>query len=162
MLAAIAGILAASAGARADDCATVMTAIFAQAKLPYASSGVMAMPGQPPRSTEVVVTGAKMYVQVNGAWQSQPYSAQEVIDRATENAKKTKSTCQKIGAEAVNGEAATVYADHEETPRGVVDNRIWISDSRGLPLKIEVKLGSGTTTTQTTRYDDIQPPAGAK
>lgn len=146
----------------ADDCATIQSAMFAQAKVPYASSMTTSQPGQPVSRGESVVTGTKMYVQVNGAWQSMPYSAQEIIDRVTENAKKSKQTCQKVGAELVAGEATTVYSDHEETPRGVVDSRIWLSDSSGLPLRLETHFASGMSFTSTIRYDNIQPPAGAK
>jgi hypothetical protein len=155
----------ASLSARADDCATVISAQFAQAKAPYAATTTMSQPGQPVSRSEMVVSGATMYFQVGGAWQSMPYSAQEVIDRSTENAKKAKvkPTCQKFGAEQVSGEAATVYNVHEEAKDGdAIDSRIWISDSRGLPLKLEVHLGSGTSFTETTRYDGIQPPTGAK
>lgn len=148
--------------ARADDCATIRSAMFAQAKVPYARTMTTIQPGQPVSRGEMVVTGTKMYVQVNGAWQSMPYSAQEMIDRATENAKKSKQTCRKVGAELVDGEATTIYSDHEETPRGVVDSRIWMSDSRGLPLKLETHFESGMSLSSTVRYDNIQPPAGAR
>ena len=148
--------------ARADDCATVLSAVFAQAKVPYASTMTTSQPGQPVSRVEAVVIGTKMFVQVNGAWQSMPYSAQEMIDRSTENAKKSKQTCRKVGVELVDGEATTIYSDHEETSRGIVDSRIWISDSRGLPLKIEAHFEGGMSFTSTVRYDNIQPPAGVK
>jgi hypothetical protein len=148
--------------ARADDCATVLSAVFAQAKVPYASTMTTSKPGQPVSRNEAVVIGTKMYVQVNEAWQPVPYSAQEMIDQITENAKKSKQTCRKVGVELVDGEATTIYSDHEESPRGIVDSRIWISDSRGLPLKIEAHFESGMSFTSTVRYDNIQPPAGAK
>ena len=148
--------------ARADDCATILSAMFAQAKVPYASTMTMIQPGQPVSRSKSVVTGTKMYVQVNGVWQSMPYSAQEMIDRATENAKKSKQTCRKVGVELVDGEATTIYSDHEETPRGGVDSRIWMSDSRGLPIKLETHFESGVSFTSTVRYDNIQPPVGVK
>jgi hypothetical protein len=148
--------------ARADDCATVLSAVFAQAKVPYASTMTTSQPGQPVSRNESVVIGTKMYVQVNGAWQSMPYSAQGMIDRATENAKKAKQTCRKVGAELVDGEATTIYSEHEETSQGIVDSRIWLSDSRALPLKLETHFESGMSFTSTVRYDNIQPPAGAK
>lgn len=160
----VGALAAASLSARADDCATVISAQFAQAKAPYAAITMMSQPGQPVSRSEMVVIGATMYFQVAGAWQSMPYSAQEVIDRSTENAKKAKvkPTCQKFGAELVSGEAATVYNVHEDKDGDAIDSRIWISDSTGLPLKLEVHLGSGTSFTETTRYDRIQPPTGAK
>jgi len=157
------GITIASIAARADDCATVMSANFAQAKVPYASTTTSSQPNQPLVRSELVVIDTKMYFQVNGAWQSMPYSAQELIDRETEKAKKSKlkPTCQKVGAEIVNGEATTVYSADEDNGGQIIDSRVWISDSRSLPLKLEVHIGSMTMTV-TTRYDNIQPPAGAK
>ncbi len=159
----VAAILgAAPAAAQADDCATIMSAMFAAAKVAYASSITTTIPGQPAKQSTVVVTGGTMYVQVNGAWHSMPYSAQEIIDRATEKAKTSKQICQKVGAEDLNGEAATIYSHHVENNRTVADGRVWISDASGLPLKIDEHFDGGMAFVQTTRYDNIQPPAGAK
>lgn len=162
--AGILGVLAATAlPARADDCAAIMSGMFAQAKVPYISNSTTSQAGQPAVHVQMVVTGGKMYVEVMGAWHSTPYSAQDVIDRTTQNQKKTKQTCQKTGAEAVNGEAATLYTEHEDNSGKVADSRVWISDRSGLPLKLEMRFG-GLPMTQTSefRYDNIQPPAGAK
>ena len=148
--------------ASADECATIFAAVITQAKAPYAASATISHPGQPDKKVEQVNIGDKMYVEVTGAWQSMPYSAQEVIDRATEKRKTSKQTCAKVGAETVSGEAATIYTDHEETPKGTVDSRLWLSDARGLPLKVEMHFQSGMVMNQLLRYDNVQAPAGAK
>ena len=148
--------------ALADACGTVMDAMFAQAKLPYAGSGDMIHPGKAPMHTEVVVTGGKMYVQVMGRWQSMPFSAEETISTAKQKMAETRHVCRQAGTDAVNGEAATIYAEHADKA-GAVESRMWISDSRGLPLKVEVKVPSGgMTQTLEYHYDNIQAPAGVK
>lgn len=162
--AGILGVLAATRlPARADDCAAIMSGMFAQAKMPYASDSTTSQTGRPPTHVKMVVSGGKMYIQAMGAWQSVPYSSQEVIDKVTQNQKTTKQTCRKIGAEAVNGEAAALYTEHEDNNGKIVDSRVWISDSGGLPLKLEIRFG-GLPITQTSefRYDNVQPPAGVK
>lgn len=147
--------------ARADDCATVMAAAIAQAKTPYAGSMTITHPGQPPRSNQIVNTATKTYVQVNGAWQSMPYDAQETVDHIMDVAKKSTQACQKVGAETVNGEATTVYTEHSDNGKTVGDGRIWISNGNDLPVKLEMHFKSGETMVQESHYDNIQPPAGA-
>lgn len=157
------GMAVLSSAARAEDCSTtLMDAMFAMAKTSYASTIVLTMPGAPATPSEMVVSGAKMYARVNGAWVSSPYSTQDTIDSMTAASKKSKMTCQKVGSETVNGEAATLYADREESKTNTVESRIWISDARGLPLKIESNLGKGASTAQTIRYDGVQPPPGVR
>ena len=148
--------------ALADACGTVMDAMFAQAKLPYAGGGDMIHPGAAPMHTEVVVTGGKMYVMVMGKWQSMPFSAEETISTAKQKMAESTHTCQQVGSETVNGEGATIYSEHADKAGGV-ESRVWISDSRGLPLKVEVKVPSGAMTqTMEYHYDNIQAPAGVK
>jgi len=148
--------------ALADACGTVMDAVLAQAKLSYAGAGDMIRSGQAPMHTEVVVTGGKMYVLVMGKWQSMPFSAEETISTAKQKMAATTHSCQQAGTEAVNSEAATIYTEHADMA-GAAESRMWISDSRGLPLKVEVKLpGGAMTQTLEYRYDNIQAPAGVK
>jgi outer membrane lipoprotein-sorting protein len=149
--------------ARADDCGIVMAAALAQAKTPYAGAMTMSEPGKPPNRNAVISTGTKMYVQVEGgAWQSMDYNPQEMIDLMNENLKKSTQTCQKSGSESVNGEAATVYTQHSDNGKVVADSRIWISDRRGLPLKLETHFKDGMSLVQETHYDNVQAPAGVK
>jgi outer membrane lipoprotein-sorting protein len=146
----------------ADACGTVMDAMFAQAKLPYAGSGEMVQSGQAPMHTAVVVTGGKMYVQVMGKWQSLPFSAEETISNAKQKMAATKHICQQAGSEAVNGEAATVYTEHADKA-DAPESRMWISDRSGLPLKVEIKLrGGAMTQTLEYHYDNIEAPDGVK
>lgn len=158
----LAGGCVAASAARADDCAIVMAAAIAQLKVPYATTMTTAKPGEPTRQNLVIATGSKMYVQVNGTWRSMAMSTQAMIDQMMATQKKTTQTCAKAGSDTVNGEAATIYTGHSENGKTIADNRIWISDRSGLPLKLEAHFQDGLTVTQTTRYDNIQAPAGAK
>jgi outer membrane lipoprotein-sorting protein len=148
--------------ALADACGTLMQAIEAQAKLPYAAAGDMTMAHSAPMHTEVVVTGGKMYVQVMGAWHAIPFSADQTIAEAKQKMAGDKHVCEQVGTDAVNGEATTIYTEHQDKP-GAAQTRIWISDSRGIPLKFELKLpDGGTTQTLQYRYDNVQAPPGSK
>lgn len=152
--------LVVATGAKADDCADLFAAATAQAKTPYDGTVTTVKKSGETTKNEVVVLGAKMYIQVAGAWQSMPYDAQGTADDMMAKAKATKPTCQKVGSDTVNGEATTVFTEHAETPRGASDVRLWVSDSRHLPLKMEIHLPSGDVITQETHYDNVKAPAG--
>lgn len=156
------GLAAAPLAARADDCAPIASAMIAQAKAPYAAAMAMSKPDKSVDRSASIVTGTKMYVQVNGAWQAMPYRAQDMIDRINKLAKEAKQTCAKVGAGTIDGVAATIFTAHVENQGRVSDNRIWISDKTGLPAKTETQFPDGMTVTQSYRYDNIQPPAGAE
>jgi hypothetical protein len=75
---------------------------------------------------------------------------------------------QLIGAESVEGEAATVYSYESSMGEGdeaiTSTNKLWISDARGLPIKLESStdaMGITSHVVQTIEYDDsitIEPP----
>ena len=156
------GLLAAPLAAWADDCAPLVSAMIAQARTPFAGTMATAKPDKSVDRTASIVTGTKMYIQVNGAWQSMPYTAQDAIDRINKAAKAAKQTCAKGGSEAVDGVATSIFNAHIATAGGVSDNRIWISDKTGLPVKSETQFQNGMTVTQSYRYDNIQPPVGVE
>ncbi len=157
------GLLAAPLAARADDCTTVASAMIALAKVPYADTMAMTKPDKSVDRSASIITGTKMYVQVNGeAWQSMPYTAQDTIDQINKVVKEAKQTCAKGGSESVGGVPASIFSAHVEHTGRASDNRIWISDKTGLPLKAETRLQDGTTVSQSYRYDNIQPPPGVE
>jgi hypothetical protein len=43
----------------------------------------------------------------------------------------------------VNGEAAAVYSQHVETENDKMDVQVWISKSKGLPLREELDVDVG-------------------
>ena len=155
------GLIAASFGAKADDCDAVKSADFAQAKLPYAGTTITTIPGTPALRSEVVFTGTKMYFQIGTEWHSTPYTAQQTIDKVTDMWKQAVRTCHKAGNEAVNGEPVTVFAVHTEFQGAPSDSRVWVSNRSGLALKSEAQMQGGMTAILTYRYDNIQAPPGA-
>jgi hypothetical protein len=158
-------VLAGAPGARADDCALIPAASIAQAKVPRAVTHVTAVPGKPPTRAEMIFMSDKAYMQVNGAWQSIAYSAQQQIDTINAAIKRTEQaphSCQKLASEPINGEAVSLLAAHSEANGKASDSRIWISNKTGLPLKSEVHLSSGTVVTDDFRYGNIEAPPGVK
>ena len=162
--AVVLGMVAFVAKTQAEECsATLLSATVAQAKAPYAATMVTTLPGAPATQSEIVTSADKMYVRTNGKWASVPYSAQDMINLVTTLANKSKTSCKTIGPETMQGEAATVYQEQVVSDRNkVVDSKVWISDKRGMPLRVESNLGEGGTTVQSFRYDGVQPPAGVK
>ena len=149
--------------ARADDCALALTAAIAQAKTPHAVTHVTAAPGRPSTSVEMIFMSDKAYMQMNGAWRSIPYTPQQQIDIVTAAIKRAEQTthrCQKLASEPVNGEAASLLVMRSEANGKTSENRFWISDKTGLPLKSEMHLASGAVATDDFRYDDIKAPPG--
>jgi hypothetical protein len=151
--------------AKADDCSAVLDAAIAQAKVPHAATHLTTQPGKPASHAEMVVTADKVYVQLDGTWRSMPYSAQQQIDTvnaAAKRAAEAKQTCQKQPNDTVNGQAASVLTTHNDLNGKIVDARMWISTSSGLPLKSEVHLSDGTVVTDEFRYTNIVAPPGVK
>jgi hypothetical protein len=159
------GLLAGASAAWADDCGLALAAAIAQAKVPHADTHVTATPGKPPARVEMIFMNDKAYTQMNGAWSSVAYSAQQQIDTvaaASKRAEQTAHTCEKRGGEAINGEAASLLIMHSEATGKVSDARVWIADGTGLPLKSEIHLANGTVVTDDFRYGNIEAPPGVK
>jgi hypothetical protein len=121
------------------------------------------------RNVESIYLIDKAYVQVNGRWRESPVSPKMMLNKMKEAHadadKDTHSTCQMVREEAINGEAATLYSSHTETKDMKADSQIWISKSRGLPLKMEQTSGTGAGKNHRVsrfQYTNVQPPSGAR
>ena len=159
---AAAALLAAAAPAASDDCATLNAAATAQATLPYASTSVTTTPGKTDRHSEMIVVDDMLYLQdEGGTWQAIPYDSQKVIDAIGDAAAGTHH-CRKTGNEPVDGEAASIIIDRPGDAGKIGEARYWISDSRGLPLKLELQGDGGRVIREHWRYDNIQAPTGSK
>ena len=86
----------------------------------------------------------------------------DTINAAAKRAEQTTHTCQKLAGEPINGEAASLLVIHSEVNGKASDEREWISDKTGLPLKSEVHLSSGKVLTDEFRYGAIEAPPGVK
>jgi hypothetical protein len=157
-----AALLIAAVPAAADDCAALNAAATAQATLPYASTTVTTTPGKPDRHSEMIVVDDMLYQKdEGGSWQALPYDSQKVIDAIGDAAAGTHH-CRKTGSEPVDGEPAAIIIDRPGDAGKTGEARYWISDSRGLPLKLELQGEGGKMIREHWRYDSIQAPSGAK
>jgi enamine deaminase RidA (YjgF/YER057c/UK114 family) len=148
--------------ALADDCATVVASMKATAVTPYASTATRTDPQGKPQTRHMIRTTTKTYVEDHGGWVEMDITSQDLTDTINEQLKTAKMTCQKVGTEAVNGQATTVYTVHIENEGSISDNKLWLN-AKNLPLKTVVKIqGMKADTEATYDYDHVQAPADAK
>jgi hypothetical protein len=98
------------------------------------------------KNAETIYLNGVTYVNVNGRWLKSPISPKELEEGKKESEQKN-GMCSVVRDEAVNGEPATLYKVHNQTPDDTVDTQIWISKSKGLPLR---------------QIDDIDAGGGAR
>lgn len=112
-------------------------------------------------------TNGAIYVMVGGKWTRSKITVGDLLKQQEENIRTVKATCRYLRDEVVNGEAAAVYASHTETDDMKSDSTVWISKSRGLPLRSEMDLDVGGALGKShtsIRYDytNVRPPAGVQ
>ncbi len=155
-------ILAGSAAAADATCKTLADAnskIYAQPVHMYFSEAAAGKT----RSSELVYLNGRTYVQLNGAWQ-----VSRIVPRTMNsgnNALDPNTTCRVLRDDFVNGEAAVLYSTAKQTWDERMDSQVWISKTRGLPLKIEmdIDVGKGAVRTHRTMvysYNHVSAPAG--
>jgi hypothetical protein len=118
-----------------------------------------------PTTGEGIYFGGAIYVLVGGKWRRSPMDAAAMAKQEEENRRTSKYSCRYLRDEAVNGEAAAVYASHSENEDTKANATTWISKSRGLPLRTEEDFGDQTSATHMSmRYDysGVRPPAGVQ
>lgn len=113
---------------------------------------------------EIIYVGGAIYDNVRGKWARSQLTLSQLMKMEEDNRRNSKYTCSHLRDETVNGEAAAVYSTHaERTDMGIKsDGQIWISKTRGLPLRHEedIDAGDGRKTHHSTRYEysNVQPP----
>ncbi len=116
-----------------------------------------------PMSSETITTGNTLFVLVNGKWSSMPFNAQQALKDMQQSARSAKATCKYLRDEAINGEAAALYSSHNATDYGTSDQHVWISKSRGLPLRQIIDISEGKAHHEVRyEYANVQAPAGKK
>ena len=78
--------------------------------------------------------------------------------------KNANATCSAVREESVNGENAMLYSVHQGTDDATIDSQIWISKSRGVPLKTDIEMDVGGKLGKSHRimryeYTNVQAPA---
>jgi hypothetical protein len=172
-LLAVMALLAGSAPAADQSCKLVGDATAKYLAIPThvytTEDGAYA--GGKTRNVETIYLIDKAYVQVNGRWRESPVSPKVMLNQMNkaradaDAAAGSHSTCRMVRDEAINGEAATLYISHTDTEDLKADSQIWISKSRGLPLKLEETSDTGAGKNHRVsrfEYTNVQPPPGIR
>jgi hypothetical protein len=120
-----------------------------------------------PRNSEMIYAGGPngaIYVLSAGKWTRAQMTSAEMTSKQEENRRTAKDVCHAVREEMVNGEAATVYSTHSDNDGSKIDATVWISKSKGLPLKEEMDMdvGGGAGKTHISmryEYANVKPPA---
>jgi hypothetical protein len=99
-----------------------------------------------PENSEMISTGGAngvIYIMVKGKWTRGRLTPGELVKDKGQGAATTKNTCRYLRDEALNGEAASVYSSHGDSEVGQVDTSVWISKSKGLPLRADIDIDEG-------------------
>jgi hypothetical protein len=116
----------------------------------------------------VIYLNNKTYLESAGKWRVNPMSPAKMaeIRKETEDDEIRSMTCRVVRDEVVNGEAAALYNTHQQSPVGKRDSQIWISKSRGVPLKLEMDIDGGGKgkNHRSIRYEyvNVHAPAGVQ
>lgn len=160
-----AGVASTPVMATSASCQPLLAAVQKQAKV-ASHSYLTATNDAKATSTETIETGGTIYVMIHGQWMHSPRTPQDLEkERAASLGK--EAVCTFLRDEAVEGDTAAVY-HVQGGPRE--ESTMWISKSRGLPVKterdIEHGVGNGpkVKTHMATRYeyDRVGVPPGVK
>lgn len=128
----------------ADACQPVFDALQKLVTTPsHSYTTSTATDGGTPRTAETIMVQGKKYIRANGKWMDARVTTQELLEQEKENEKSGKSSCQLVRSESVNGESALLYHMKRETEDFKEDSEIWISASRGVPLREEQDIEVG-------------------
>ena len=147
--------------ARAQDsgCKPLYDATILQARTPSHISSVITGPSN--LSMGTISTSDALYTRASttgNQWKKSSYSLQDEAKQAAERSR-SYTSCQHIGDESINGEAAAIYT--EVNKESQINGKVWISKTRGLPLKAGLTMSGGHVAI---RYDysNVRPPAGVQ
>lgn len=149
-----------AAWAQGPDCKPVTDAMLKMVTTPHHTT--MTDGSQP--TGELIGIDDTSYVRVRGVWRKSPVTLHDQLQQEQENIRNAKIyTCTKLGAETVNGIAATAYRVHSETPDvGTADGTVWIAGSLGLPVKTDEDFtpsgGSKVHHVMTWDYANVHAP----
>jgi len=153
---AAAMLLAYGAQAQDGSCKPVFDAITRNGeKRPTTSTSSSRAPTRTrkARSTEIIFTGRKTYLRVDGQWQTSKTTAEQTLKLDEENRKNSNATCRLLRDESVDGVSAGVYSLHSESDVGNSDGQLWVSKATGMPLRQTIDVmtdpASGKTHVET-------------
>jgi hypothetical protein len=111
-------------------------------------------------ASEIIYAAGSMYMNIDGKWTlAGSIKDLEQTEQQLKRDAHSRDICRSLKDETVNGELASVYTSHSETPKGTIDSQVWISRTRGLPLR-EVTTSDDGKATISTRYEygNVRPP----
>jgi hypothetical protein len=111
--------------------------------------------GTKPRSSETIYFNGVTYLKVAGQWRKSAF-AQEPLAQQKKESEDKIGTCAVVRDELVGGEPATLYKVRNKEAE--VDAQMWISKSRGLPLKQGFDLDGGRMEIRY-EYTNVSAPA---
>jgi hypothetical protein len=121
------------------------------------------------RTSELIYLNNKTYVEVRGKWRVSPATPEKMREIRKDSVADSLNniSCRAVRDELVGGEAATLYNTHQQTPDKKIDSQIWISKSRGVPLKLEMDMDVGGAAGRSHRsiryeYKNVQAPPGVQ
>jgi hypothetical protein len=148
-----------------DDptCKIVLDAMAKLGQTPHHQYATMtgAIAGGKTMETEGITTRDAIYIKMNGKWTTSRITPEAMAKQEQENIRNAEVyRCQYERDENVDGEAVAVYKAHSENKNGPSDAEIWISKSRGLPLRETIDLSAGESQ-MSVRFDyaNVQAPA---
>ncbi len=150
-------LFAGKASAQDPSCKPLVDAAVLQARTPSHVYSSMTGPGTN-LTSETITTSSFLYMRSNakGAdqWNKTNYSPEDEARQAAASSG-AYTSCQHVGDETINGEAAAIYT--EVNKKSGISGKAWISKKRGLPLKGELTLSSGHISMRY-EYDNVRPP----
>jgi hypothetical protein len=83
----------------------------------------------------------------------------EQVAQQTRHNANSKDTCRNLKDEPVNGEMATVYSSHSETPKGNIDMQMWVSKAKGQLLRQDTNSDGGKAVISSRyEYGNVKAP----
>ena len=160
-------------GAQSPTCAPILSPMLKLYDAPFHmymvdTAGTDArLHGGKPMVSESIFIGGATYILHRGTWIKSPVNVVAMREEAKKHLDEQKATCAHIHDDAVNGEAALVWKVHSETENGNTDSEVWISKSRNIILRSDVRLDVGgalgkSHMVATYVYSNVRAPAGVQ
>lgn len=111
-------------------------------------------------TSEIIYADGSMYMKIGGKWSlaGSIKDMEQVGQQARHNAN-SKDTCRNLKDEPVNGEMATVYSSHSETPKGNIDMQMWVSKAKGQLLRQDTSSDGGKAVISSRyEYGNVRAP----
>jgi hypothetical protein len=165
---AMAAVFFLSVAAWAADtaCQPGLDAAIKLLTVPVHAHTIETLHGGKSKTSEGIYINGAIYINVNGKWIHSKMTTADMLKQEQENIQNSKMTCHYVHDEAVNGEAAAIYAVHSENQDVKADAQTWISKSKKVPLRTEEDLDTGYGDKQhisiSYEYGNVQAPAGVQ